>query len=155
MTPLRIARDAALALVLLAAGSSLAAAVDGLVTIASPHDPKATMARLEAAVKARELTVFARIDHAAGAARIDQTLRPTELLVFGNPKGGTPLMQCAQSAGIDLPLKAMVWQDEAGKVWLGYNDPGWIADRHGAADCPVVANLKKALAGIAAAAVAP
>jgi uncharacterized protein (DUF302 family) len=105
-------------------------------------------------VKQRGLTVFARIDHAAGAAKVSKTLRPTELLIFGNPQGGTPLMECAQTSGIDLPLKALVWQDKAAQVWLGYNDPAFLAQRHGAAACPVVENLRKALAGIAEAAVA-
>ncbi len=98
--------------------------------------------------------MFARIDHAAGAARIGKTLRPTELLIFGNPQGGTPLMECAQSAGIDLPLKAMAWEDAQGQAWLGYNDPAWIAQRHGAASCPAVENLRKALDGLAQAAIA-
>jgi uncharacterized protein (DUF302 family) len=105
-------------------------------------------------VKERGLSVFARIDHAAGAAKVGKTLRPTELLIFGNPQGGTPLMECAQTAGIDLPLKALVWQDEAGKVMVGYNDPEYLAKRHGAAACPAVANLKKALDGLVQATVA-
>jgi uncharacterized protein (DUF302 family) len=128
---------------------------DGLITVTSPHSATQTMTRLEGIVKERGLNVFARIDHAAGAAKIGKTLRPTELLIFGNPQGGTPLMECAQTAGIDLPLKALVWQDEAGKVMLSYNDPEYLAKRHGAASCPAVENLKKALGGIAQAAVAP
>ena len=106
-------------------------AVDGLMTIRSSHGPKDTMDRLEAAVKAKGLTVFARIDHAAGAAAVGLSLRPTELLIFGNAKGGTPLMEATQSIGIDLPLKALVWQDGSGNTWLSYNDPGWLANRHG------------------------
>jgi uncharacterized protein (DUF302 family) len=128
---------------------------DGLITVTSPHSATQTMTRLEGIVKERGLNVFARIDHAAGAAKIGKTLRPTELLIFGNPQGGTPLMECAQTAGIDLPLKALVWQDEAGKVMLSYNDPDYLAKRHGAASCPALENLKKALSGIAQAAVAP
>src|SRR5437588_6212122 len=108
-----------------------AMAVDGLMTIRSSHGPKDTMDRLEAAVKAKGLTVFARIDHAAGAAAVGLSLRPTELLIFGNAKGGTPLMEATQSIGIDLPLKALVWQDGSGNTWLSYNDPGWLANRHG------------------------
>jgi uncharacterized protein (DUF302 family) len=92
--------------------------------------------------------VFAGIDHAAGAAKAGKSLRPTELLIFGNPKGGTPLMECAQTAGIDLPLKALVWEDDAQQVWLGYNDPKYLAQRHGIADCPAVENLHKALTGL-------
>ncbi len=106
-------------------------AADGLITIPSPHGPEETMNRLEAAVRAKGLTVFARIDHAAGAVAVGLPLRPTELLIFGNAKGGTPLMQSVQTVGIDLPLKALVWQDVSGNTWLSWNDPGWIAKRHG------------------------
>jgi hypothetical protein len=91
---------------------------------------------------------FARIDHAAGAMKVGKALRPTELLVFGNPQGGTPLMECEQTAGIDLPLKALVWQDERAQVWLGYNDPAFLAQRHGVPACPAVENLRKALAAL-------
>lgn len=132
--------------------SSLAAAADGLVTIKSPHSAKDTMNRLEDVVKQRGLNVFARIDHAAGAAKVGRSLRPTELLIFGNPQGGTLFMECAQSVGIDLPLKVLVWEDASSQVWLGYNDPAFLAQRHGVAQCPVVENLRKALAGIAEAA---
>lgn len=130
-----------------------ATAADGLVALKSTHSVKDTMDRLEAAVKGRGLNVFLRVDHAGGAKKIGKTLRPTELLVFGNPQGGTPLMECAQTAGIDLPLKALAWQDAAGQVWLGYNDPRFLAVRHAAGDCAVVPNLDKALAGLAAEAV--
>ena len=129
-------------------------AADGLIAVKSPHSAKDTMDKLEGIVKQRGLNVFARIDHAGGAIKIGKTLRPTELLIFGNPQGGTPLMECAQSAGIDLPLKALVWEDASAQVWLGYNDPAFLAQRHGAASCPVVENLRKALSGIADAAVA-
>lgn len=135
--------------------STLAAASDGLIAVKSPHGARETMDRLEAVVKQRGLNVFVRVDHAAGAAKIGKTLRPTEVLIFGNPQGGTPFMECAQSAGIDLPLKALVWEDAAAQVWLGYNDPAWLAQRHGATDCPAVGNLSKALAGLAAAAIQP
>jgi uncharacterized protein (DUF302 family) len=130
-------------------------AADGLTAVKSPHDVKATIDRLEAAAKARNLVVFLRVDHAAGAQKIGRTLRATELIVFGNPQGGTPFMECAQSVGIDLPLKALVWQDEAGEVWLGYNEPAYLAARHGAPTCAVVPNLKKALEGLAAEAIKP
>jgi uncharacterized protein (DUF302 family) len=108
-----------------------AMAADGLTTVRSNFGPKDTMDRLEAEVKAKGMTVFARIDHAAGATEVGLSLRPTEVLIFGNPKGGTPLMQQAQTIGIDLPLKALVWQDASGVTWLAYNDPGWLARRHG------------------------
>lgn len=103
----------------------------GLTTIKSSHVPKETMERLEAAVKAKGLTVFARIDHAGGASAAGLSLRPTELLIFGNAKGGTPLMQAVQTIGIDLPLKALVWQDASDETWLSWNDPAWLAARHG------------------------
>lgn len=134
--------------------ASLAAAVDGLVVVESPHGVRDTMDRLEAVVKEKGLNVFARIDHAAGAAKVDKSLRPTELLIFGNPKGGTPFMECAQTVGIDLPLKALVWEDEAGKVWVGYNEPTYIAERHGVDDCPVAGKLSEALGNFVASAVA-
>lgn len=140
---------------LLVTFSSLALAVDGLVTIKSPYSVAATMDRFEALVKQRGLTVFARIDHAAGAAKIGKTLRPTQLIIFGNPQGGTPFMECAQTVGIDLPLKVLVWEDASSQVWLGYNAPAYLARRHGVEQCPVVENLHKALAGLAESAVAP
>ena len=104
--------------------------VDGLTTLPSSHGRKDTMNKFEIEVKARGMTVFARIDHAAGAAAVGLPLRPTELLIFGNAKGGTPLMQSASTIGIDLPLKALVWQDASDKTWLSYNDPSWLAKRH-------------------------
>ena len=103
---------------------------EGLIAIQSPFAAKLTMDRFEENARQRGLNIFARIDHAAGAARVGKTLRPTELLIFGNPQGGTPLMECAQTIGIELPLKALVWQDAEGLVWLGYNDPAFIAQRH-------------------------
>ena len=106
-------------------------AAEGLTTISSDFGPKETMDRLEAELKANGVTVFARIDHAAGAASVGLPLRPTELLIFGNAKGGTPLMQSNQTVGIDLPLKALVWEDASGATWLSYNDPSWLAKRHG------------------------
>jgi len=106
------------------------AAADGLITIPSRFGAKKTMDRLEACVKAKGMTVFARIDHAAGAAEVGLPLRPTELLLFGSARAGTPLVQANQAVGIDLPLKALVFEDADGKVWLAYNDPHWIAQRH-------------------------
>ena len=107
-------------------------ATDGLITIKSSHGPEETMERLKAAVIAKGMMVFAHIDHAAAAIDVDMKLRPTDLLIFGSPKGGTPVMQTVQTIGIDLPLKALVWQDEAGITWLSYNDPTWLAARHSA-----------------------
>jgi uncharacterized protein (DUF302 family) len=120
-------------------------AVPGLTTIKSNHPPEATMSRLEAAVKAKGLAVFARIDHAAGASAAGLSLRPTELLIFGNAKGGTPLMQAMQTIGIDLPLKALVWQDASGETRLSWNDPAWLAARHGVSGEEAVAGRLTAL----------
>src|SRR5215831_10898372 len=123
--------------------------VDGLTSIRSSFGPKETMDRLEAEIRAHGLNVFARIDHAAGAAEVGLTLRPTELIIFGNARGGTPLMQAAQTVGIDLPLKALVWEDASGKTWLSYNEPSWIAQRHGIADAePVVSKMSDLLSAI-------
>ena len=127
-------------------------ASDGLISRPSKYGVKETIARYEAALAESKLTVFARIDHAAGAAEAGMTLRPTFLMIFGNPRGGTPLMQANQVAGIDLPLKALVWEDASGKVWLTYNDPAWLAARHGlgAETGRPVAGMAAALAKLAA-----
>jgi uncharacterized protein (DUF302 family) len=127
---------------------------DGLITLPSSFGPQDTVRRLEATVKARGMTVFARIDHAAGAADALLALRPTELVIFGNARAGTPLMQRDQAIGIELPLKALVWQDAAGKTWLSYNDPGWLVKRYvmGAEVQTTVANLSAALNAVAIAA---
>jgi uncharacterized protein (DUF302 family) len=106
-------------------------ATDGLITIPSSYGPQETMNRLETEVRAKGMTIFARIDHAAGAEAVGLSLRPIDLLIFGNAKAGTPLMQSVQTIGIDLPLKALVWQDASGATWLSYNDPSWLAKRHG------------------------
>ncbi len=124
--------------------------IEGLTTIASRFGPKETMDRLEAEISAKGMAVFARIDHAAGAAQVGLTLAPTELIIFGNARGGTPLMQSEQTVGIDLPLKALVWEDAAGKTWLSYNEPGWIAQRHNIANAErVVDSMGTALSAMA------
>jgi uncharacterized protein (DUF302 family) len=105
--------------------------MEGLTTIPSSLVPKETMDRLVAEIRAKGMNVFARIDHAAGAAEVGLKLRPTELILFGNALGGTPLMQSVQTVGIDLPLKVLVWQDAEGKTWVSYNEPRWIEQRHG------------------------
>jgi len=123
---------------------------NGLITLPSAHDVPTTIARLTAALEAKGVTVFARIDHAAGAQSAGLTLRPTTLVIFGNPAAGTPLMQAAQTGGIDLPLKALVWQGEDGAVRLTYNDPLWVAARHGLGVHPAAVAIAKALAAFAA-----
>jgi uncharacterized protein (DUF302 family) len=104
---------------------------NGLITIASEFPVAETIDRLASLATARGLHIFARIDHAGGAAKASMALRPTQLLIMGNPTGGTPLMQDRQTAGIDLPVKALAWEDADGRVWLSYNDAVWIAQRHG------------------------
>ena len=107
--------------------------VDGLKHSRSGYQPNEIMERILAAIAELGMAVFARIDHSAAAAKVGMELRPTEVVLFGNPKTGTPLMQDAQTMGIDLPLRALVWQDEAGTTHLSYSDPSWLAARHGAA----------------------
>ncbi len=104
---------------------------EGLVRTASKFRPEETISRLKSEIASHGLSLFAAVDHAKNAQEVGLSLRPTTVLIFGNAKGGTPLMQANQTAGIDLPLKALVWQDDAGKTWISYNDPVWIAHRHG------------------------
>ena len=125
--------------------------MEGLTTIQSNFGPQETMDRLEAEIKARGMGVFARINHAALAAEAGLALRPTEVILFGNPRGGTPLMQANQAIGIDLPLKVLVWQDASGKTWLSYNDPGWLEKRHELAGAErIIATMAQALSTIVA-----
>jgi len=120
--------------------------MDGLTSI---FDPTETMDRLEAEIRAQGMTVFARIDHAAGAAEAGLKLLPTELIIFGNARGGTPLMQSIQTVGIDLPLKALVWEDASGKTWLSYNEASWIVQRHSVANAEqVVSKMAATLSAI-------
>ncbi|MFZ3175128.1 MAG: DUF302 domain-containing protein [Thiobacillus sp.] len=110
-------------------------ALDGMIALPSAYSSSATMDRLEAIAKTRDLKIFARIDHAAGARSIGQTLRPTELLIFGHPKGGTSLLQCNQSYGLELPLRVLAWEDAQGKSWLGYKDPASYAMTPAGPEC--------------------
>jgi len=136
--------------------ASAAWAGSGLVSVKSLHDVKTTADRLENTLQQKGMTVFIRIDHAQAAQKVGRELRPTELIIFGNPKVGTPLMECRQSAAIDLPQKALIWQDEQGQVWLSYNDPSYLVERHGIAGCDeVVQKIEGALANFAKAATAP
>jgi len=124
--------------------------IEGLTTIASNFGPKETLDRLETEIRTKGMEVFARIDHAAGAAEVGLNLRPTELIIFGNARGGTPLMQSVQTVGIDLPLKVLVWEDAGGKTWLSYNEPSWIARRHGVRNAEqVVSKMGAALNAMA------
>jgi uncharacterized protein (DUF302 family) len=103
---------------------------NGMSHISSPHSVDDTVNRIQAFLQSKAVNIFALVDHSGEAAKVGLKMNPTKLLIFGNPKGGTPLMQAAQTAGIDLPLKALVWQDEAGATFVSYNDPTWIAKRH-------------------------
>ncbi|RBP32540.1 uncharacterized protein (DUF302 family) [Marinobacter pelagius] len=132
---------------------SLAHAADGLIVVKSNHGVAETADRLEAVLQEKGMTVMNRINHAAGAESAGIELRPTELVIFGNPKVGTPLMQCAQSVAVDLPQKALIWEDEQGQVWLGYNDPAYLKARHGIEGCDeVLGKVNNALASFAEAA---
>ena len=123
--------------------------IGGLTSIRSSFGPKETMDRLEAEIRAHRMTVFARIDHAGGAAEVGLKLAPTELIIFGNARAGTPLMQSVQTVGIDLPLKVLVWEDAGGKTWLSYNEPSWIARRHGVRNAEqVLSKMGAALSAI-------
>jgi uncharacterized protein (DUF302 family) len=123
---------------------------EGLIIVASNHGPAQTMDKLVAAVKEKGMAVLAHVNHAEAAAGVGMELRPTDLLVFGSPKGGTPLMQSVQTIGIDLPLKALVWQDSDGRTWLVYNDPAWFAKRHGVENEKVITTMREILAALAA-----
>ena len=130
--------------------------VEGLTTVPSHFAPKETMDRVETEIGEKGMNVFARIDHAAGAAEVGLTLRPTELIIFGNARGGTPFMQSVQTVGIDLPLKALVWQDAGGKTWISYDEPSWIAQRHGVANAePILSKMADLLSAISTAAAGP
>src|SRR5437879_9780214 len=123
--------------------------MEGLTSIRSRFGPKETMDRLEAEILAQGMKVFARIDHAIGAGEAGLELRPTELIIFGNARGGTPLMQSVQTVGIDLPLKAVVWEDASGTTWLSFNEPSWIGQRHGVTNLePVVSKMSAALSAM-------
>lgn len=128
-------------------------AAEGVINIPSDYNVSKTADRFEAVLHRKGMTVFARINHAEGAHKVGKALRPTELVIFGNPKVGTPLMQCEQSIAIDLPQKALIWQDAKGKVWLSYNDPEHLKRRHAVKGCDkVFTKIEKALSGLAKAA---
>jgi len=123
---------------------------NGLNTLASNHDVKTTADRLESILQEKGMNIFARVNHTAGAEKIGESLRPTELIIFGNPQTGTPLMQEQQTAAIDLPQKMLAWEDDQGKVWLSYNKPSYVAERHGITACGELVNkITTALASIA------
>lgn len=141
----------AIVMVLLASWALAADAGGGIIVTRSAHDVNETINRLEAALRAKGITIFARIDHAANAKRVDINLRPEQLLIFGNPKLGSPLMQSNAMVGLDLPLKALAWQDADGEVWLAYTDPQTIAARYRIEDrSELIAKMTGALKNFAA-----
>ena len=136
--------------------STSALAVDGLVTLTSPHPVAVTVDRLEQRLGAAGFRIFARVDHGGGARSVDMALRPTQLLIFGKPEAGTLLMQSSQTVGIELPLKYLVWEDAQGAVTIGWNDPDWLTRRHGIAErAKVVGNIQGALKKFATEAAQP
>ena len=149
-------RTTIIALILVVGFALPGLAEPGLTKVKSAHDVKGTADRMETVLKEKGMTVFLRINHSEGARKVGKQLRPMELLIFGNPKVGAPLMQCGQTIGIDLPQKALIWQDESGQVWLTYNDPHYLAKRHGIDGCePVLTKVQNALKNFARAATQP
>lgn len=133
-----------------------ATAYEGMVLVESAHDVVTTVDRLESALKKKGMTVFARINHTAGAHNVGTSIPPTQVMIFGNPRVGTPLMQCAPTVAIDLPQKMLIWRDASGKVWLAYNDPAYLVKRHEITGCDeAIAKVTGALANFAKAATAP
>jgi uncharacterized protein (DUF302 family) len=128
-------------------------AADGVVNVQSAFKVKETADRMENILKTKGMTVFNRIPHSEGAHKVGIELRDTELIIFGNPKVGSPLMKCQQSVAVDLPQKALIWEDDESKVWISYNDPRYLEKRHNIVGCEeVISKIEKALAGITKAA---
>jgi uncharacterized protein (DUF302 family) len=126
-----------------------AQAADGMVNVQSSFKVKETADRMETILKEKGMTVFSRIKHSEAANKVGIELRDTELIIFGNPKVGSPLMKCQQTVALDLPQKALIWEDDSDKVWISYNDPRYLEKRHNIVGCePVIAKIEKALAGI-------
>jgi uncharacterized protein (DUF302 family) len=152
----KIIKRTAFSTVLFTLMTPTAFADNGLIRVKSAHTVKVTADRLEQILNDKGMTVFVRIDHSAGAKHVGELLRPTELILFGNPKVGTPLMLCSQSAAIDLPQKALISQDEKGQVWLTYNNPDYLVKRHNIKGCKeVIAKIETALANVSKAATMP
>lgn len=135
-------------------GASSVAAQDGMIKLQSPHDVATTLDKLTSVLESKGMSVFGRVNHASNAESAGMSLRPTEVLIFGNPKIGTPLMLCSQSVAIDLPQKMLAWEDEAGEIWLGWNDPTHLKTRHAIEGCDeVLEKVTAALSNFAKAAV--
>jgi len=133
-----------------------AIAADGLITVKSSNDVDTTVTKLVGILESKGMNVFGQVNHAEGAMKAGLKLRPTQLVIFGNPKVGTPLMQCSQSIAIDLPQKMLAWEAEDGTVYLSYNDPSYLKDRHSTEECDAVfEKVSGALSNFAKAATAP
>ncbi len=133
--------------------ADMMASPNGMIQLPSQFSVAETGDRFEEALQQRQLTLFSRIDHAQNAASVGKELRETQLLIFGNPNVGTPLMQCNQTVAIDLPQKALIWQDEADQVWLAYNDPNYLLTRHDLTECePIIERITGVLNELATAA---
>ena len=140
----------ALVIAILLSTQAYADPSNGIIRIKSNNDVTATIDKLETVLKNKNMTIFKRVNHTAGAEKAGFQLRPTELLIFGNPKVGTPLMLCSQTAALDLPQKALAYKDESGQTWLVYNDPAYMAKRHSSQDCEqAVKKVSNALAKFA------
>ena len=128
-------------------------AADGLINVQSDFSVKETTARFENILNKKGMTIFNQINHSDAAQKVGVELRKTQLIIFGNPKVGSPLMQCQQSVAIDLPQKAIIWEDDKSKVWISYNDPRYLGKRHNIIGCDeVITKVEKALSGITKAA---
>jgi len=128
-------------------------AADGVINVQSAFNVGETADRLESILTEKKMTIFKRIKHSEGAGKVGIELRETELIIFGNPKVGSPLMKCQQSVAIDLPQKALIWEDGKSKVWISYNDPRYLEKRHDISNCEeVISKIEKALSGITKAA---
>ena len=145
-----------LTLVFLMGMATFSFAAQGVINNPSPYDVTTTADRLENLLQKKGMTLFIRIDHSDAAKKVGVDIRPTELLIFGNPKVGSPLMQCRQDVAIDLPQKALIWEDESGKTFLSYNDPAYLKERHQIKGCAqVLEKISKALANFAQGATSP
>jgi uncharacterized protein (DUF302 family) len=146
---MRVFQTASLILIILIFHVVAAMAAEGIIDVKSNHTAQETADRLKSILEQKGMTIFTRILHSESAAKVGVELRNTELFIFGNPKVGSPLMKCQQSVAIDLPQKALIWEDDNGQAWISYNDPRFLMKRHAISGCDeVIAKIEKALVGI-------
>jgi uncharacterized protein (DUF302 family) len=142
-------KNSALVLFTLLFAASTVFAGEGMLNVESMFSVDDTANRMETILKEKGMTLFNRIHHSASAGKVGIELRDTQLIIFGNPKAGSPLMKCQQTMGIDLPQKALIWKDANHTVWISYNDPGYLKERHDLSGCDqAIAKIEKALANI-------